>query len=118
MNDDLQTLVRELETSRVALRVNTRHLKEEANPVHRFHRSWLRHRWTWIGAGAGAAGLVALLLFRRKPQPPPVPRGYVVVAPAPKQGWLLPILKLALVAAKPLATALMKKAAMRNGASH
>lgn len=118
MNDDLQTLVRELETSRVALRVNTRALKEEANPVHRFQRSWHDHRWAWIGAGAGAAGLLALLLFRRKPAPPPVPRGYVVVAPAPKQGWFFPLLKFALVAAKPLATAIMKKAATRNGTSH
>lgn len=118
MNDDVSSLIRELDESREAIRRDKEVLKEEANPVKRIRRSWASHKAVWIGAGAAVVGLAALLVFSRRKAGPVVPKGYVVVRPEPPPKPWVSALKFAVMMAKPVmaaAGAWAAKKAGRNG---
>jgi hypothetical protein len=107
MNDQVTALIRELDESRRAIRRDKEILKEEANPVRRIKRSWAANKAIWIASGAAAVGLVALMVFSRRKKPV-VPRGYIVVAPAPKPKPWWTALKFAVAAARPALGVWMK----------
>ncbi len=101
MNNEISTLMRELDESRRAVHQTKEVLKVEANPVNRFRRSWIAKKNLWLGGGAAVVGVLALLLLRRKPAKPPIPPGYVIVTPSKPSSRWVGLLKFAMVAAKP-----------------
>jgi hypothetical protein len=112
MNTELETerLLREIESTRAEMRNRKSTLREEADPVHRFKRSWNQHQLPWIAGAAGLALGLGFLIFRRGKERPYVPPGYVVVTPEPPKSRFGTMLKFALLAAKPVLGILAKQA--------
>jgi hypothetical protein len=115
MNTEVEQWQREIAATRAEMRNRKSTLREEANPVHRFKRSWKRHQWPWIAGAAGLALGVGLLLFRRGKSRPYVPPGYVVVAPEPPKSRFGTMLNFAMMAVKPVLGILAKQALEKRG---